>query len=84
MLSWIEFEKENYSEDFEGITNMLGELEGRIPQQVKKRKRLNDEDDEENALVEYYDLVFPDDQQSTGGMSKLLSMARKWKQEQNS
>lgn len=48
-----------------------------MPRKVKKRKKLNDDE-----MEEYYDYVFPADDESAAKISKLLEMAHKWKQTQ--
>ncbi|KAF1826462.1 TPR-like protein [Dissoconium aciculare CBS 342.82] len=47
------------------------------PRQVKKRRKLDDD-----SFEEYYDYVFPADNESSAGVNKLMLMAQKWKQEQ--
>lgn len=54
------------------------EVQAMMPKRVKRRK-----DGEEEGWEEYYDYVFPDDQQeSLAKGAKILEMAHKWKQEQ--
>ncbi|EON61372.1 pre-mRNA-splicing factor CLF1 [Coniosporium apollinis CBS 100218] len=67
--AWKSFETTHGSpEDVEKVEKMM-------PRKVKKRRRLDD-----GSFEEYPDYVFPDDE-GNAGVSKLLQMAHKWKQE---
>lgn len=72
MEAWRELEAAH------GTTESLAALTARLPRRVLRRRKLVD------AWEEYYDYVFPDDdeeQQAKGsGHSKLLELAHKWKQ----
>ena len=86
---WIAFEKERFSATrFPDSTSMQRELERKLPQQVKKRRRLYPEDPADLTMEEYIDYLFPEDEEEqkkrrgVGGVSKLLAMARQWKEKQ--
>lgn len=55
----------------------MEKVEKQMPRKVKKRRKLNDDE-----MEEYYDYVFPADDESAAKISKLLEMAHKWKQTQ--
>lgn len=69
--NWIKFEESNENEE------MISKLKGRLPGKIKKRRKINN-DEQEDAWEEYYDLVFPDDEESKPEM-KILQHALKWK-----
>ena len=52
------------------------EIEALMPKRVRRRK-----DDEDEGWEEFYDYVFPDDQEHQKS-NKILEMAHKWKQQQ--
>jgi predicted nucleic acid-binding protein len=73
---WISFEDRHASEH--ALASIVQELRDKLPQQVKKRRRVD-----EDVMEEYFDLVFPEDEAvQAQGVSKLLAMAKKWKEEQ--
>jgi hypothetical protein len=80
LLSWIDFEKQNYSDTFSEVADRIAELEGKLPQKVKKRRRLNPDDPNDETMEEYHELVFPDDNAQSGGVSKLLAKIRQMKE----
>jgi hypothetical protein len=57
----------------------------RLPQHVKKTRKITTEGGADAGFQEYYDLLFPDATAeeaggtAAGGSTKLLDMARKWK-----
>ena len=88
LATWLDFERQNF-DNVEGVESMIEKLEAKMPQQVKKRRRLNPEDPEDFTMEEYIDFVFPEDeeeqkqkQKGASGVSKLLQMARMWKENQ--
>jgi len=52
-------------------------IEAKMPRRVKKRRRLDDD-----SFEEVLDWIFPDDEQGTAKLSKLLQMAHDWKKSQ--
>ncbi|KAH9838967.1 Pre-mRNA-splicing factor clf1, partial [Teratosphaeria destructans] len=71
LQAWKSFEDAHgEAEDREAIAKQM-------PTRVKKRRRLEDD-----SFEEYLDYVFPADNEGGKGMSKLMAMARKWKEEQ--
>ena len=52
-------------------------VEKQMPRKVRKRRRLDDD-----SFEEYFDYVFPADDESAARMSKLLAMAHQWKEQQ--
>jgi crooked neck len=84
---WIDFENDHY-QSFSGVADIRGTLAEKRPQQVKKRRRLNPDDPGDQAMEEYFDYVFPEDEEEEkarkgAGVSKLLAMARQWKQQKS-
>lgn len=86
---WMEFEKENFSRNrYTTTPDIYSQLAEKQPQQVKKRRRLNPEDPNDQTMEEYFDYVFPEDEKEEqarkgAGVSKLLAMARQWKQQKS-
>lgn len=83
--NWIKFEEMNYHEDQEG-SQILKELISRRPEKVKKRRRVKTNEIEniteeetmnETGWEEYYDYIFPDDEENKKSF-KFLSNALKW------
>lgn len=68
--AWKSFESAHGT----GVT--LGEVEEKFPRVVKKRREV---DDGSGAMEEYYDLIFPDDEEKGKGAFKLLQMAHAWR-----
>jgi crooked neck len=71
--SLLSFE-ENY-----GDQGQVEDVKNRMPKSVKKRRRLMDEYGEPSGWEEYYDYIFPDDEDEKPSL-KLLEMAHLWKQ----
>ncbi|GAC93530.1 hypothetical protein PHSY_001095 [Pseudozyma hubeiensis SY62] len=69
--SWKAFERQH------GSAETLSHVEAKFPRVVKKRKQLEQGDD--GAMEEYYDLIFPDDEEKGKGAFKLLQMAHAWR-----
>lgn len=60
-------------------TKTLQAIRDLMPRKIKKRKYLTREEGEENEdYIEYFELMFPEEQQQQKGM-KLLEIAQKWK-----
>jgi crooked neck len=69
-----------------GSSSHLAIVEAKLPKRVKKRRRTTLVDqstgqaaNEEAGWEEYYDYVFPDDQEGQKKSLKILEMAHKWK-----
>ena len=71
LQAWTGFEAEH------GGDEGRAKMEKMAPRRVKKRRRLED-----GSFEEYLDYVFPADDEGSAKMSKLMLMARKWKEEQ--
>lgn len=67
---WKSFEQTHGEEED------MQKVEKRMPRRVKKRRRLDDD-----SFEEYVDYLFPADDEREAGMSRLLAMAQKWKQD---
>ncbi|KAF2771706.1 TPR-like protein [Teratosphaeria nubilosa] len=67
----------NSFEDAHGEAKDREAIAKQMPTRVKKRRRLEDD-----SFEEYMEYVFPADSEGGKGMSKLMAMARKWKEEQ--
>ena len=73
--AWIEFEKES------GTTESLQNIIKMMPKRVKKRRKLYSDSGEEVGYDEYYDYIFPDEEDQKPALS-LFEAALKWKAEQ--
>src|SRR5271168_1095578 len=71
LTAWKSFESTHGSKDD------IEKIEKQMPRRVKKRRKIEDD-----RFEEYFDYVFPADDESAAKMSKLLQMAHAWKQEQ--
>lgn len=70
--AWLEFEQED------GDTKSVERIQAKMPRRVKKRRENFAEDGTSEGWEEYYDYIFPDQQQKAPNM-KLLQFAMKWK-----
>ncbi|SNX84394.1 probable protein CCN1 - putative cell cycle control protein [Melanopsichium pennsylvanicum] len=68
--AWKMFERTH------GSATTLSEVESKLPRVVKKRRELADGS---GIMEEYYDMIFPDDQEKDKGAFKLLQMAHAWR-----
>ncbi|XP_069117368.1 crooked neck-like protein 1 [Argopecten irradians] len=73
--SWAQFEEE------EGDNESREKVGKLMPQKVKKRRKIQLEDGSDGGWEEYYDYIFPDEEAAQPNL-KLLAMAKKWKQQQ--
>ncbi|TFB06410.1 Pre-mRNA-splicing factor clf1 [Trichoderma ghanense] len=74
--AWLSFERTHGSEaDVEAVQKQM-------PRRVKRRRRVQDESGNANEDVyeEYFDYVFPADDQQAKNLSNIMAMAQKWKQ----
>jgi crooked neck len=74
--TWLTFENESSPEP---DSTAIEKVESMMPKSVKKRRRLMDENGEPGGWEEYFDYVFPDDEEEKPNL-KLLAMAHQWKQ----
>ena len=70
--SWHQLEVSNFGKK----SIEASQIEALMPKRVKKRRKL---DDEEDGFEEYYDYIFPDDQSQSKNI-KILQNAMKWKE----
>nr|XP_011416206.2 crooked neck-like protein 1 [Crassostrea gigas] len=73
--SWQEMERDQGDEESQAKVQKL------MPQKVKKRRKIQTEDGSDAGWEEYYDYIFPDEEAAQPNL-KLLAMAKKWKQVQ--
>ncbi|KAK3745548.1 hypothetical protein QZH41_012464 [Actinostola sp. cb2023] len=75
--AWKEFEDDGDDESSKQL------VKNKMPRRVKKRRKVQANDGSDAGWEEYYDYIFPDDEDSLPNF-KLLQMARMWKQKQSS
>ncbi|KAG5959517.1 NineTeen Complex (NTC) component [Claviceps cyperi] len=67
--AWLSFEREHGSEaDQESVQKQM-------PRRTKKRRRLEDD-----SYEEYFDYIFPADDEQAKNLYNIMAMAQKWKQ----
>ncbi len=71
--AWRDFEREHGDEE------SLATIRRRMPRRIKKRRKVYLEDGTDGGWEEYWDYIFPDDEDAAPNL-KLLQMARMWKQ----
>ncbi|XP_046859384.1 crooked neck-like protein 1 [Xenia sp. Carnegie-2017] len=71
--SWKQFEKTVGDEE------SLEVVQKKMPRKVKKRRKIETDDGSDAGWEEFYDYIFPDDEDNLPNF-KLLQMARLWKQ----
>lgn len=74
--AWREFEKGH------GDTETQEMIEKKLPRRVKKKRKTYREDGSDGGWEEYWDYVFPEDQNIESSL-RLLQMARQWKEQQD-
>lgn len=67
--AWLSFERTH------GAESDVEAVQAQMPRKVKKRRRTEDD-----SWEEYFDYIFPADDQQAKNMSNFLAMAQKWKQ----
>jgi crooked neck len=72
--AWRDFER-NF-----GTPGSQEKVAAKMPRRVKKRRQIATEDGEEAGWEEYWDYIFPGEEQKQQGL-KILEMARKWKKQ---
>jgi len=75
--AWKKFELQH------GDTASQMSIDKKLPRKVKKRRKIQTEDLTDAGWEEYYDYIFPDDQDNQPNF-KLLQMAKMWKQTEDS
>jgi len=71
--AWKSFEYKH------GDAGSQGSIDALMPRKVKKRRKVVSEDTEDAGWEEYFDYIFPDDENNQPNI-KLLQMANMWKQ----
>lgn len=73
--AWLSFERTHGTEeDVEAVQQQM-------PRRIKRRRRVQDDSgDNEDVYEEYFDYVFPADDQQAKNLSNIMAMAQKWKQ----
>ncbi|CAB4025163.1 crooked neck 1 [Paramuricea clavata] len=71
--SWKQFETTSGDEE------SLELVQKKMPRKVKKRRKIETDDGSDAGWEEFYDYIFPDDEDNLPNF-KLLQMARLWKQ----
>ncbi|KAJ2995929.1 Crooked neck-like protein 1 [Globomyces sp. JEL0801] len=71
--SWLDFEN-TY-----GTPQSIQNVQDKMPKAVKKRKRMIDANGENIGWEEYFDYIFPEDDNDSSNL-KLLALAHSWKQ----
>ncbi|KAL7794547.1 TPR-like protein [Trichoderma ceciliae] len=73
--AWLSFERTH------GTDEDIDAVQKQMPRRVKRRRRVQDESgDNEDVFEEYFDYVFPADDQSAKNLSNIMALAQKWKQ----
>uniref|UniRef100_A0A2C9JXA3 Crooked neck-like protein 1 n=1 Tax=Biomphalaria glabrata TaxID=6526 RepID=A0A2C9JXA3_BIOGL len=72
--AWLALEEEA------GTDQSKSEVEKLMPQKIKKRRKIQTEDGLDAGWEEYFDYIFPDEESAKPNL-KLLSLAKKWKEE---
>ncbi|PNP58093.1 hypothetical protein THARTR1_02251 [Trichoderma harzianum] len=74
--AWLSFERTH------GADADVDAVQKQMPRRVKRRRRVQDDSggDNEDVYEEYFDYVFPADDQQAKNLSNIMAMAQKWKQ----
>ncbi|KAL7930868.1 TPR-like protein [Trichoderma chlorosporum] len=74
--AWLSFERTH------GADADVDAVQKQMPRRVKRRRRVQDDGgaDSEDVYEEYFDYVFPADDQQAKNLSNIMAMAQKWKQ----
>ncbi|EHK16431.1 uncharacterized protein TRIVIDRAFT_56958 [Trichoderma virens Gv29-8] len=74
--AWLSFERTH------GTEADVDAVQKQMPRRVKRRRRVQDDSggDNEDVYEEYFDYVFPADDQQAKNLSNIMAMAQKWKQ----
>eukprot|EP00466_Bigelowiella_natans_P021661 jgi/Bigna1/56574/estExt_Genewise1Plus.C_1060008 len=74
--TWLEFETNR------GSNKTVQKVKDMLPRRVRNKRLIKAEDGSDAYWEEYYDYIFPDEDQKQQTNFKLLEMARKWKTQQ--
>jgi crooked neck len=74
---WRDFEK-NF-----GSPELVKDVTGKFPKRIRKKRQVLADDGSNAGWEEYYDYVFPDEENKSSSL-KILDMARKWKKVKDS
>ncbi|KAM0451393.1 hypothetical protein ACHAO4_006068 [Trichoderma viride] len=73
--AWLSFERTH------GTEEDVDAVQRQMPRRIKRRRRVQDDSgDNEDVYEEYFDYVFPADDQQAKNLSNIMAMAQKWKQ----
>ncbi|KAH6610907.1 pre-mrna-splicing factor clf-1 [Trichoderma cornu-damae] len=73
--AWLSFERTH------GADEDVDAVQKQMPRRVKRRRRVQDDGGgNEDVYEEYFDYVFPSDDQQAKNLSNIMAMAQKWKQ----
>ncbi|KAL7895757.1 TPR-like protein [Trichoderma sp. SZMC 28014] len=73
--AWLSFERTH------GTEEDVDAVQKQMPRRIKRRRRVQDDSgDNEDVYEEYFDYVFPADDQQAKNLSNIMAMAQKWKQ----
>lgn len=73
--AWLSFERTH------GTEEDIDAVQRQMPRRIKRRRRVQDDSgDNEDVYEEYFDYVFPADDQQAKNLSNIMAMAQKWKQ----
>ncbi|UKZ62691.1 uncharacterized protein TrAtP1_003927 [Trichoderma atroviride] len=73
--AWLSFERTH------GTEEDVDAVQQQMPRRIKRRRRVQDDSgDNEDVYEEYFDYVFPADDQQAKNLSNIMAMAQKWKQ----
>ncbi|KAM0246083.1 hypothetical protein ACHAQJ_010350 [Trichoderma viride] len=73
--AWLSFERTH------GTEEDIDAVQKQMPRRIKRRRRVQDDSgDNEDVYEEYFDYVFPADDQQAKNLSNIMALAQKWKQ----
>lgn len=73
--AWLSFERTH------GTDEDIAAVQQQMPRRIKRRRRVQDDSgDHEDVYEEYFDYVFPADDQQAKNLSNIMALAQKWKQ----
>lgn len=73
--AWLSFERTH------GTEEDIDAVQQQMPRRIKRRRRVQDDSgDNEDVYEEYFDYVFPADDQQAKNLSNIMALAQKWKQ----
>lgn len=78
--AWLGFERECVGTDAEARERAVAAVEGKRPKRVKKRRAVTLEDGAPGGFEEYWDYVFPEEEEKAPAL-RLLEAAQRWKRQ---